>query len=136
MEARVDARGSDHVIEKRKALQDIYDFLGVINQDAELSQKIDKEAVLRRAMRHLPFEDPEEFLKGKEEAPANPLVEMGGQSAANAVNQQIQADGGNQLINMLKDTYGKPATAVEPTNPNVASASINPSLGDGINLPQ
>lgn len=134
---RIEAKGSEHVIENRKKLQDIYDFLAAVNQDPEMAKKIDKGAVLRRVMRNLPFDDPEEFLV-KEESPAeDPLAQIGGQSGANAINQQIQADGGNQLVNMLKDSYGRPATVPTPSSPNVASATLaDPSVGTGINLPQ
>ena len=128
IEVRVDAKGSDHVIEKRKALQDIYDFLGAVNQDPEMAALIDKEAILRRVMRHLPFDDPQEFLKTRK-TPENPIQQMGGQSAVNAIEQQMQTDGGNQLLNQLKDSYGQPATNVTPTEPTVASAQLDPNLG-------
>ncbi|OBQ44430.1 MAG: hypothetical protein AN484_07040 [Aphanizomenon flos-aquae WA102] len=133
VEVRVDAKGSDHVIEKRKALQDIYDFLGAVNQDSEMATLIDKEAVLRRVMRHLPFDDPQEFLKTKK-APENPIRQMGGQSAVNAIEQQMQTDGGNQLLNQLKDSYGQPATITDGTEPTVSSAAIDPNLGQSGNL--
>jgi len=136
MDVRIDAKGSDHVIEKRKALQDIYDFLAAVNQDQEMGALIDKEAVLRRVMRHLPFDDPQEFLK-KEATPAeDPIAQIGGQSGANAINQQLQTDGGNSLVNMLKDSYGRPATTIDPTSPNVASAGLDPSIGQSIDVPQ
>jgi hypothetical protein len=133
VEVRVDAKGSDHVIEKRKALQDIYDFLGAVNQDSEMATLIDKEAVLRRVMRHLPFDDPQEFLKTKK-APENPIRQMGGQSAVNAIEQQMQTDGGNQLLNQLKDSYGQPATITDGAEPTVSSAAIDPNLGQSGNL--
>jgi hypothetical protein len=133
VEVRVDAKGSDHVIEKRKALQDIYDFLGAVNQDSEMATLIDKGAVLRRVMRHLPFDDPQEFLKTKK-APENPIRQMGGQSAVNAIEQQMQTDGGNQLLNQLKDSYGQPATITDGTEPTVSSAAIDPNLGQSGNL--
>ena len=133
---RIEAKGSDHIIENRKKLQDIYDFLAAVNQDPEMAGMVDKEAILRRVMRNLPFDDPEEFLKKKPEAQADPLTEIGGQSGANAINQQVLADGGNQLVNMLKDSYGRPATSIDPTSPNVASAGLDPSGGQSINLPQ
>lgn len=132
---RIEAKGSDHIIENRKKLQDIYDFAALVNQDPEMAAMIDKEAILRRVMRNLPFDDPEEFLKKAPEKSEDPLTQIGGQSGANAINQQLQADGGNQLINMLKDSYGRPATSIEPTSPNVASAGFNQSLGTGIDLP-
>ena len=89
---------------------------------------IDKEAILRRVMRHLPFDDPQEFLKTRK-TPENPIQQMGGQSAVNAIEQQMQTDGGNQLLNQLKDSYGQPATNVTPTEPTVASAQLDPNLG-------
>ena len=132
IELRVDAKGSDHVIEKRKALQDIYDFLAAVNQDPAMAALIDKEAILRRVMRHLPFDDPQEFLKTKTE-PENPVAQMGGQGAVNAIDQQMQTDGGNQLLNQLKDSYGQPATTINPTEPAVASAAVDTNLGQGGN---
>ena len=132
IELRVDAKGSDHVIEKRKALQDIYDFLAAVNQDPAMAALIDKEAILRRVMRHLPFDDPQEFLKTKTE-PENPVAQMGGQGAVNALDQQMQTDGGNQLLNQLKDSYGQPATTINPTEPTVASATVDTNLGQGGN---
>ena len=136
MDLRIDAKGSDHVIEKRKSMQDIYDFLGAVNQDPEMSAMVDKEQVLRRLMRHLPFDDPQEFLKTKQEPAADPIAEIGGKSGANAIQQQIQTDGGNQLVNMLKDSYGRPATNIDPSSPTVESATIDPSIGQVGNIPQ
>lgn len=133
IDVRVDAKGSDHVIEKRKALQDIYDFLGAVNQDPEMAAMIDKEAILRRVMRHLPFDDPQEFLKTKKAPAENPVAQMGGQSAVNAIDQQMQTDGGNQLLNMLKDSHGQPATNPTPTEPTVTSATIDPNIGQSGN---
>ena len=133
---RIEAKGSDHIIENRKSLQDIYDFLAAVNQDPDMAKLIDKAAVLRRVMRNLPFDDPEEFLKVESQPQTSPIAQIGGQSGENAINQQIQTDGGNQLINMLKDSYGRPATNIQPTSPTVASAGFDPSGGTGINLPQ
>jgi hypothetical protein len=133
---RIEAKGSEHIIENRKKLQDIYDFLAAVNQDPEMAKLIDKAAVLRRLMRNLPFDDPEEFLVREKEPAVDPITQIGGQSGANAINQQMQVDGGNQLVNMLKDSYGRPSTSIEPTSPVVADAGFNASVGTGIDLPQ
>jgi len=132
---RIEAKGSDHIIENRKKLQDIYDFLAAVNQDPEMAKLIDKAAVLRRVMRNLPFDDPEEFLVREKEPAVDPITQIGGQSGANAINQQMQVDGGNQLVNMLKDSYGRPSTNIEPTSPVVADAGFNAGVGTSVNLP-
>lgn len=101
--------GAGHVIERKRYIQDRLDFIASVSQVPQMASLIDYETILHDLLINWGFDEPEKYLKKKEEEPApNPLdkgmnveqdmVDSGGAGMLNNFQAQMQADGGASML--------------------------------------
>lgn len=130
--------GANHVIEKKRVVQDIVDFMTIVAKVPQAAEMLDYEAIVLEIMRYMPFDEPMRFLKKQEEAPQTPVEQVGGVAGQNAVNQEIATDGGNKLINQMAQSYGQPSidAGVDPTGQQSVTGGVGDFAGGGTGLTQ
>jgi len=134
-EFRAEPLGANHVIEKRKSVQDIVDFITIVAKIPQAAELLDYEAMILKVMSYMDFDEPASFIKKKEDAvkpetPMDAAMNVGGKPAADALSTAMQVDGGNALINQLKDSYGKPTAEQQPVGTPVSNAVLGVGGGD------
>jgi len=86
-------------------------------------------------MSYMDFDEPASFIKKKEDAvkpetPTDAAMNVGGKPASDALSTAMQVDGGNALINQLKDSYGKHTAEQQPVGTPVSNAVLGVGGGD------
>ncbi|XAI95089.1 portal protein [Leptolyngbya phage Lbo-JY12] len=133
-EVRLVPIGSDHVIERKQYIEDRLTFIQAVAQVPEMGQLVDYKRILVDLLQHWGFEEPEAYLKQQDQqAPANPqeallsqAKDVGGQAMSNMLQNQLQADGGTQMMSEMYNTPNADQMQQElmATTPNVSEQQL------------
>lgn len=105
--------GADHVIERDYKSKQLMQFLQAVLPVPQFAERLNFDVLLRELARSMNINNYEQIINGGQQQPAagnmmtngdmlnRELYEMGGKPMQDAVNQQMQVDGGQGLMNEL-----------------------------------
>lgn len=123
--------GAAGILERKQKVQDIIDFVTLTTQIPQFAQRVNYDYLLEEVVKNYGFADPKSVLKQAQEAqapgaamPTDPMQDVmnqaqqaGGAGMQGAIQTQIAADGGQQMMKMLQDGFGNTGPSMDIAPP-------------------